>query len=273
MPLGDHGADRAALRFTTSSATLGPQRGGWKGEHACGEISNMDPLDVVFRHLDRWRHLPAYQLERRADIFFSVYLKTVVEEFVGVPLEDEIIPELPIKRDLIWPELKTEKSVKVDYALFAKDRGRVFFVELKTDGGSRRDAQDHYLEMAKKMGFRPIVEGIRSILMKTSAHQKYHHLAVSLARLGFLNLPHDLASHIYPSPGPSLASRLCEITVNPLDVPIEVIYVQPEKSTADRCIDFEHFAGHVARHDDPLSRLFAEHLRRWKDAAGARAPT
>jgi hypothetical protein len=100
----------------------------------------VDPLDVVFRHLDHWRHLPAYQLERRADIFFSVYLKSVIEEVAEVALEDEIIPELPLKGDLIWPELPTNKSVKVDYALFAKDRSRVFFVELKTDSASRRDA-------------------------------------------------------------------------------------------------------------------------------------
>jgi len=32
------------------------------------------PLQTIFRHLDCWRHLPAYQLERRADIFFSAYL-------------------------------------------------------------------------------------------------------------------------------------------------------------------------------------------------------
>jgi len=35
---------------------------------------DVDPFDVVFRHLDRWRHFPNYQLERRADVFFSVYL-------------------------------------------------------------------------------------------------------------------------------------------------------------------------------------------------------
>ena len=54
----------------------------------------MDPLSRVFENLDRWRHLPGYQLERRADIFFSAYLEDVVEEVTGVPLEEEIIPEL-----------------------------------------------------------------------------------------------------------------------------------------------------------------------------------
>jgi len=80
----------------------------------------MDPTSAIFANLDRWRHLPAYQLERRVDIFFSVYLKALLEEVTGVALEEELLPELPIKRDLIWPELAGHSSVKVDYALFAK---------------------------------------------------------------------------------------------------------------------------------------------------------
>lgn len=91
----------------------------------------MDALDTVFRHLGHWRHLPAYQLERRADVFFSVYLKEVVEEFTKTTLEDVMIPEFPVKHD------GTNQSDKVDYVLFTKDRKRVFFIELKTDGGSQ----------------------------------------------------------------------------------------------------------------------------------------
>jgi hypothetical protein len=233
---------------------------------------DVDPLDVVFRHLDRWRHFPNYQLERRADVFFSVYLKGVVEEFTGIALEDEIIPELPLKRDLIWPELPTNKSVKVDYALFAKDRSRVIFVELKTDGASRRDGQDTYLETAKRLGFRRIVEGIRAIILNTTAHQKYHHLAASLARLGYLKLPSDLQSHIYPVPGPRVLAHLAEMVVAEHDAVVEVIYIQPHATDGDRCIDFARFADFVGRQVDPFSTRFAEHLLLWRTVAGSRAP-
>jgi hypothetical protein len=238
--------------------------GGWDGD--------VDPLDVVFRHLDRWRHLPNYQLERRADVFFSVYLKGVVEEFTGVALEDDVIPELPIKRDLIWPDLPTNKSVKVDYALFARDRARVFFVELKTDGASRRDGQDTYLETAKRLGFRRIVEGIRAILLNTTAHQKYHHLAFALARLGYLKLPPGLASHIYPAPHPRLLSHLEEVVVSLDDPAVEVIYIQPEATDGDRCIDFTRFAEYVGKQSDPFSTRFAQHLLRWRTTAGSHEP-
>ena len=57
----------------------------------------MKQYDIVFDNLDKWRHLPNYQLERRADIFFSLYLKEVIEEKYHVKLQDTIIPEFPIQ--------------------------------------------------------------------------------------------------------------------------------------------------------------------------------
>jgi hypothetical protein len=39
-----------------------------------------DPTAEIFSTLDRWRHLPTYQLERRADIFLAI------QRLVGEPL-------------------------------------------------------------------------------------------------------------------------------------------------------------------------------------------
>lgn len=241
-------------------------------------MTNVDPLDTLFHHLDTWRHLPNYQLERRADVLFSIYLRGVIQEFTDVELAETIIPEFPLKRDLIWPELKTNKSVKVDYALFARDGKKVFFVELKTDDSSRRTEQDIYLKTAKRLGFKEIVNGVRSIILTTTAHQKYHHLSTTLARLGYLSLPPDLASHIHPKPSDRLMSKLAEIVVTDTNPDVEVIYIQPttpprrDGYEPDRCIDFEMFAKHVEKFDDRLSRNFAEHLRLWKAVAGSRLP-
>jgi hypothetical protein len=232
----------------------------------------MNQLEAVFANLDRWRHLPNYQLERRADIFFSVYLRGLMEEVTGVALDEVVIPELPIKRELIWSDLATDKSVKVDYVLFSKDRAKVFFVELKTDAGSRRDAQDHYLETAKQLGFRKIVEGLCSIIRKTNSHQKYHHLMTALAGLGYVTMPGDIREYLYPAPRVGLSERLRQVAPTATDSAVEVLYVQPEATEGNRCIDFERFAVFVEGHDDPLSRVFAAHLRKWKDAAGACVP-
>ena len=230
----------------------------------------MNQLEAVFANLDRWRHLPNYQLERRADIFFSVYLKGLMEEVTGVALDDMIIPELPLKRDA------TDQSVKVDYALFAKDRSKVFFVELKTDGGSRRDQQDRYLLEAGQHGFRKVVEGLCSIIRKTNAHQKYHHLMSALAGLGYVKMPSDIREYLFnPAPRVGLSERLRQVETVGADSAIEVWFLQPEKLPDDKfagVIDFTQFAEFVDRHDDPLSRVFAAHLRKWKDAAGACVP-
>lgn len=235
-------------------------------------MSNPDALHEVFALLDRWRHFPNYQLERRADIFFAVYLRSVLAHKVGVALHETIIPEFPLKRDLIWPDRPTSQSVKVDYVLFAEDLSRVFFAELKTDGNSRNDKQDHYLERASEIGFRTILGGVRDIVLATTSHQKYHHLVAALADLDFLSVPDDLQDHLYPHPRPGLTKRLRQIEVADANPTIEVWYVQPAGTEGDRCIDFATFASHVEKSEDPFSQLFAEHLRRWVAPAGAAVP-
>jgi hypothetical protein len=232
----------------------------------------MNKLDQLFANLDRWRHYPNYQLERRADIFFSLYLRDVVQEVLGVELEDAVIPEFPIKRDLIWPDHPTDKSVKVDYVLFSRDRCTVYFVELKTDAGSRRDQQDHYLERIQAMGFGPVLEGLCSIARSTQAHQKYHHLLAALTKLGFLTMPSDIETFLYPTAQVGLSAKLRALAPLPTSAKVEIVYVQPVATPGDTCIDFETFAEHVGRSGDPFSLLFSAHLRKWREPAGAIIP-
>lgn len=226
----------------------------------------------VFTVLDRWRHFPSYQLERRADIFFAVYLRSVLAREAGVALCETIIPEFPLKRDLVGSNTPTKSSKKVDYVLFAEDLSRVFFVELKTDQTSRSGDQDDYLKRAQQVGFKVLLEGVHEIVLATTAHQKYHHRVSALADLGFVSVPDDLRDYLYPRPRAGLSQRLRQMEVNDAVPPIEVWYVQPKTTEGDRCIDFATFAGHVLRATDPFSRLFAEHLRRWVEPAGAAVP-
>ncbi len=236
----------------------------------------MEPLERLFSNLDRWRHFPDYQLERRADIFFSLYLPMALEALAGVPLAGPIIPEFPLRKGALWGEdtLGGNQSVKVDYALFAADRSRVFFVELKTDDTSRRDAQDRYLERAAELGFRPLVEGIRRIAMATQAHQKYHHLLEALEQQGCLRLPPGLAEHTFPQPQRGLSRLLhaVEVTAAPGEWAIDVVYVQPNLPPGARGVDFATLADLIATHPDPLSQSFAAHLRGWTTPSGAKRP-
>ena len=48
-------------------------------------------LNKLFETLDDWRNLPAYQLERRADVFFAIYLDEIIKgKFNDLILESVI---------------------------------------------------------------------------------------------------------------------------------------------------------------------------------------
>ena len=53
----------------------------------------MKQIDALFDRMDSWRHLPNYQLERRADLFFALYLSKALEAKLGFPIRPELVPE------------------------------------------------------------------------------------------------------------------------------------------------------------------------------------
>lgn len=234
----------------------------------------MDPISELFEQLDTWRHFPAYQLERRADAFFALYLREVLEEVSGVPLSPIVIPELPLRRGTLWLG-ENNQAVRVDFALFAKDGSRAYLVELKTDLASLRERQDAYLERARGIGLRPIVEAIvRDILPATVEEQKYVHLVAALAQLGLVELPPELEPAFFPVLRRDRAKHVARIRVCEREVPIELVYVQPLAiaRASSICVDFERFASVVKRHPDPFSQTFAAYLLRWRDRAGGEPP-
>ena len=115
-------------------------------------------------------------------------------------------------------------------------------------------------------------KGVRAIALASTSYQKYYHLLTELAVLGFLSLPSDLESLVFPRPQRGVRKHLEQIAVADRDAPIEVIYVQPKSLPGERCIDFDLFANFVERYDDPFSRAFAKSLRRWTTEAGAEPP-
>jgi hypothetical protein len=223
-------------------------------------------LAQLFQNLTRWRHLPNYQLERRADALFALYLPDLVQERVGRPVSRVIVPELPILCSLIWPEREGMKSVKADYLLLAEDRSEAYLVELKTDAGSRDDRQDEYLTKACESGcgLKTVIEGVIAIARASASRAKYASLLQLLAEAGLVNVP---------TTGPVSAAWFNAVTV--LDVPpvLKAIYVQPDAgNVGETVIDFATVAAHVSRFDDELSKLFAEHLKRWTERPGYTRP-
>jgi hypothetical protein len=76
----------------------------------------MSRTNDLFNRLVSWRHLPAYQLERGADISFSLYLPDIVKQQFRVKLE-YIIPEFPLRIGDIHGEGSINMSFKIDYLI------------------------------------------------------------------------------------------------------------------------------------------------------------
>ena len=198
-----------------------------------------DPtIDTVFARLDEWRGLPSYQLERRADIYFALFLAAVLESHCNTEFEPLVIPEFPLRRGTLWAETERKYqnySVKVDYVAFTKGYEQVVFVELKTDMKSMRSKQDEYLHRASKLEFGEFLKGLCCLRTKSPQPKKYDRLINMLS-----NGPRT-AVHVRP----------------------EVVYVQPRSDSESGCvITFEEFAKVVERSGD-IGRRFAQSLRRW----------
>jgi hypothetical protein len=174
-----------------------------------------------FEMMRDWKRLPAYKAEPRIDSVVGYYLPEILTDYCHDRITG-IIPELPLRLAAIKPQHEgttyADKSYKVDFYLLAES-GKHYFVEFKTDSGSRRDEQDQYLDEAKAKGMGGIVDGISRIAAVSSFKAKYAHLLGKLATMGLIN-----------NDGVFTGQK----------DEIEVVYVQPRRKEADTrtLIDF-----------------------------------
>lgn len=158
------------------------------GDSKNSEIS----LEGVLCLLDRWRHLPAYQLERRADILFALFLPEVLKKRFGTS-DLCLIPEFPIKKSLFQDD-PTYQSINVDYLAVSADLTRGFLIELKTDMMSIDKEQVCRLKCASRKGIAEIVCGLKSIARSSSVTKsrvirgKYYFLLKEIERLGLIRI-------------------------------------------------------------------------------------
>ena len=145
----------------------------------------MSAISEVFRTLDNWRHLPAYQLERRVDIFFGLILPEFMEKRFNVSV-DTVIPEFPLNKRIICGSDR-DQSVRVDFAVFAKgeEENYVFLVELKTDQKTLNRHQLKYMKDAQCAGFYELLRGVKLAAGASPEPRKYAHLIWRLKELGY----------------------------------------------------------------------------------------
>ena len=222
----------------------------------------MKQIDTLFDRMDAWRHLPNYQLERRADLFFSLYLPEVLEAKLGFPISDQIVPEFPVRIGTIYPHISIDKSYKIDYVALSADADKAILVELKTEGMSRRDNQDKYLLASREAGFPALLGGVLDIFRATNSTRKYFALLEHLESMGLLRIPMEMKEIMSRTTlqGATEASRTIQIVTRATESII--VYVQPS-GQGDDIISFEDFRAVVQKHDDPVSQRFARSLSEW----------
>jgi hypothetical protein len=231
----------------------------------------MKQIDTLFDRMDAWRHFPNYQLERRADIFFSLYLPEVLESKLGFAIRPELAPEFPVRIGTINLDLpKIDKSYKIDYVALSVAGDKAVLVELKTEGRSQRPEQDKYLRAAKNAGLTVLLEGLLDIFRATNSKQKYFCLIEHLESMGLLHIPITM-KEIMKRPdlqGANEVSRQIKVTANARECLI--VYVKPNGKGPD--VSFHEFADIVRRHDDPVSQRFATSLCEWEEIKAGDKP-
>ena len=234
----------------------------------------MTQIAQLFDRMDSWRHLPKYQLERRADLFFSLYLPEVLTERLGIPFITDLIPEFPLRKQTLGRTDHGDATYNVDYLALSASLDQAILVELKTDERSRQKEQDEYLAAAQRVGLPALLSGLietfRAKGMESDIRHKYYRLLGTLDRIGILGIPQSLRDIMQKDRLQGLTKASYDVKITCPTQQCHVVYVQPNGEGPD-IISFDDFRAVVARHPDAVSARFAQSLEEWaKIPAGTR---
>ena len=248
----------------------------------------MSAMSEVFRTLDNWRHLPAYQLERRVDIFFGLILPEFMKKRFNVSV-DTVIPEFPLNKRIICGSDR-DQSVRVDFAVFAKgeDGDCVFLVELKTDQKTLKPHQLKLMKRAKCAGFDYLLRGVKSAAVASPEPKKYAHLIWRLKELGYLEDRCELPKVWAEVSKPVLTNyfqQLC-VSANSRKTIVGLVVILPKSPGSKMrgkipdgfcCIAFDELKAELKDYSGPLGsgfvKDFLQKMNEWaEERAGMKDP-
>ena len=133
-----------------------------------------DKIEQIFELLKKWYEYPKYQLERRLDIFFSIYLPEILKE-KGIYIElNDIFPEFPLKKE------NNNLSTNADYAIFDNndDETNLYLIELKTEMNSISNEKKQllYYKQVQKKKIIDLIKEIIEIQKNSKQWKKYEKL-------------------------------------------------------------------------------------------------
>lgn len=215
-------------------------------------MNHTEAVEQMLKNLDDWRHLPKYQLERRADLFFGLFIRKIMEERFG-KMHDLVLPEFPYNHNEA-----NKTTVNFDYLLFSKDLSEVYVVELKTEPDSAGKDNNSYLEAVLKTNFKSIVEGLNGVIKNTQKKQKYTYLIDKLAS--------DEVKFVEWNTEERKQFKWC----HPECIPkLHVLYLSPSLNkplfAGAEQILFREAAEILEKTGGAVECHFATYLRRWND--------
>lgn len=243
----------------------------------------------IFDRLDKWRNYPTYQLERRADIFFSFCIPELVEKlFYKKERKAKVkalIPEFPSRTE--QSEKKGQyRFHRIDYVAFVEmnnhNKYEIVFIELKTDLKSIKPSQLDYLEKAKNKGisslFKDIKEAFSLPSIKKSTRGKYAYLLNKMLN-NKLIIINSICRIKYNSSGISVKNWRMILDKSLYDVDIEnnwkradlkTILISPNEQnnineSVDKVITFEDLRSILPRNGNTLWGRFSESLKKWEE--------
>ena len=250
-------------------------------------------ISDIFNLLNDWRHLPFYSLETCAAPFFAVFLHEILSNHFDREFHEILIPEFPLRIGTLYEKSgrtqisdsgtrqpSDDQSYNVDYVAFAKDKKTAYFIELKTDMGSRRREQDEYLHSARQKRFTCFVDGIVHMARASKKKQKYMHLLHLLSAPGIecISIPADTRVYekAFPRVVPGWTKALGNPEIDTQHFPnTQVVFVQPISDSSNKYdfeyVDFDAVATIVETRGD-LGAMFANYLRQWTKVAGSVRP-
>lgn len=215
----------------------------------------MKEIEIIFKLLEKWRKFPKYQLERRLDIFFALYLPEILKKVPNINIEvthNDIIPEFPLKKN------NSCSSTNVDYAIFSNENGKIklYLLELKTDMNSIDNEQITYYKKAKEKGFLQILTDIIKIQKKSSQWKKYDNLLEYIKNnYGIIRNTTSIGSQ---------KRKNWEIVKESIIEEIEIIYLVPKEDERIRqykIITFENVINIIKNNYDNISVEFCKILK------------
>ena len=232
----------------------------------------MQSIAEILSALDNWRHLPAYQLERRVDVLFGMILPSVAPALFDFPRcgDVTVIPEFPLHKGAtgISGDRSDNHSVNVDFAVFwsSKHAKRMILVELKTDPKSINDHQLCNMLEARCAGPEKILLGVKEAASASKETNKYAQLIWHLDQVGCFGNSEQrdwenpkrifeelVVAHGWRTLHPDVAS----ITPKGMDE------ITRGKFPDMHCVCFRRLADLIERTRHPMETVFSYYLRKW----------